>query len=56
VKEKFRLFDSLVGSILNYNASVWGYHDGNHIEQIHCKFLRKLLCVKRWTSLIRLVW
>ena len=27
VAEKLRLFDSLVGSVLNYNASVLGYHE-----------------------------
>ena len=38
VAEKRRLLDSLVGSVLNYNASVWGYHEAKHIEQVHFFF------------------
>ena len=49
--DKCRLFDSLVGSILNYSAEVWGYKDSKDIEQVHCKFLRKVLCVKKSTNL-----
>ena len=47
VAEKLRLFDSLVGSVLNYNASVWGYHEAKHIEQVQCKFVRRMLKVKQ---------
>ena len=46
VAEKLRLVDSLVGSVLNYNASVLGYHEAKHIEQVHCNFLRRMLKVK----------
>ena len=48
--EKCKLFDSLVGSILNYCAEVWGYHPGQDIERIHTKFCRKILCVKQSTN------
>ena len=51
VNEKCLLFDSFVGSVLNYNASVWGYHDAKHVEQIQNKFLRKVLKVKKSTNL-----
>ena len=50
VAEKLRLFDSLVGSVLNYNASVWGYHEAKHIEQVHCIFLRRMFKVKQSTN------
>lgn len=49
--DKCHLFDSLVGSILNYNAAVWGSHESKDIELIHCKFLRKVLKVKKSTNL-----
>lgn len=49
--DKCRLFDSLVGSILNYSAAVWGNHDSKDIELVHCKFLRKVLNVKKSTNL-----
>ena len=51
VAEKLRLFDSLVGSVLNHNASVWGYHEAKHIEQVHCNFLRRMLKVKQSTNI-----
>ena len=48
--EKCKLFDSLVGPILNYCAEVWGNHPGQDIERIHTKFCRKILCVKQSTN------
>ena len=51
VTDKCKLFDTLVGSILNYSAEVWGYHESKDIELVHCKFLRKVLCVKKSTNL-----
>jgi len=51
VAEKLRLFDSLVGSVLNYNASVWGYHEAKYIEQVHCKCLLRMLKVKQSTNI-----
>jgi hypothetical protein len=50
-KDKCNLFDSLVGSVLNYNAPIWGNHESKAIELIHCKFLRKVLGVKKSTNL-----
>ena len=50
VAEKLRLFDSLVGSVLNYNASVWVYHEVKHIEQVHCNCLRRMLKFKQSTN------
>ena len=49
--DKCRLFDSLVGSVLNYNASIWGNGTCSDIEKIHSKFLRKVLGVNRSTNL-----
>jgi len=45
------LFDSLVGSILNFGSQVWGYHNAPDIENIHTRFLRRLLNVKKSTNL-----
>lgn len=50
-QDKCKLFDSLVGSILNYGADVFGYNECKSIETIHCKFLRKILCVRLSTNL-----
>lgn len=49
--DKCKLFDSLVGSVLNYGAEVFGYNECKNIEIIHCKFLRKILCVRKSTNL-----
>ena len=51
ITDKCHLFDSLVGSILNYSAEVWGNTKSDEIERIHCKFLRKVLCVNKSTNL-----
>ena len=45
--EKIELFDTLVSSVLNYSAPVWGYIDGKSIELIQYKFLCKILGVKK---------
>ena len=50
-EQKCNLFDTLVGSILNYGSEVWGMNKGNNIELIHTKFLRKILCVNTSTNL-----
>ena len=42
---KFRLFDSLVGSIFNCNIEVWGNLESKDIELIHCNcFTRSFAC------------
>ena len=54
VSQKCKLFDSLVGSILNLGAEIWGNHEGTDIELIHTKFLRRVLGVKKSTNLTAL--
>jgi hypothetical protein len=49
--DKVKLFDSLVGSVLNYSAEVWGNYESIDIERLHCKFIRKILCVKNSTNI-----
>ena len=49
--QKCKLFDSLVGSILNFGAEVWGYHEATDIELIHTKFLRRILNIRKSTNL-----
>ena len=51
VSEKCKLFDTFVGSILNYSAEVWGTHDGKDVELIHTKFCRWILHVRKSTNL-----
>lgn len=51
IPEKFKLFDSLVGSVLSYASEIWGYHQGIDIERIHTRFCRSVLGVKRSTNL-----
>lgn len=53
-REKCKLFDKLVSSVLYYSSEIWGFHIGKDIENIHTKFLRKLLCVNKSTNLIGL--
>lgn len=48
--DKCKSFDSLVGSILNYNAEVSGYNEGKHLENIHSNFFRKNTCVRKFTN------
>ena len=50
-KEKLKLFDSLVGSVLSYASEVWGYSKADDIERVHTRFCRSLLGVKRSTNL-----
>ena len=48
---KCKLFDTLVGSILNYGSEVWGMHEAKDVEIIHTKFCRRILNVKISTNL-----
>ena len=47
--ENCKLFYALVSPVLNYSSEIWGMNEA--IEQIHTKFLRKILCVKKSTNL-----
>ena len=49
--QKCKLFDVLVGSVLNYSAEVWGNIEANDIEMIHTKFCRWTLNVRKSTNL-----
>lgn len=51
VTQKFKLFDCLVGSVLNFGAEIWGMHEATDIEMVHSKFLRRVLGVKKSTNL-----
>ena len=50
IDETYRLFDSLVGSVLSYASEVWGYHKAENIERVHTRFCRSKLGVKRSTN------
>ena len=54
IPQKCKLFDSLVGSVLNFGAEIWGNHEATDIELIHTKFLRRILGVKKSTNLTAL--
>ena len=49
--QKCKLFDTLVASVLNYSAEVWGFNEAKNIELLHTKFLRKILCVNKSTNI-----
>ena len=36
--QKCKLFNSLVGSVLNFGAEIWGTHEASDIELVHTKF------------------
>lgn len=46
----FNLFDSFVGSILNYSCEVWGFATAENIERVHRKFCKWLVNVKMSTK------
>ena len=46
----FNLFDSLVASVLNYGAEVWGFMSAEAIERVHRKFCKYMLNVKISTN------
>lgn len=54
VTQKCKLFDTLVGSILNFGSEIWGIHGASDVELIHTKFLRRVLGVKKSTNLTAL--
>ena len=47
VKQQIYLFDSSVGTILNFGSEIWGKHEATDVELLHTKFLRRKLHVKR---------
>ena len=54
ISQQCSLFDTLVGSILNFGSEIWGFHEATDIELIHTKFLRRILGVKKSTNLAAL--
>ena len=42
-KQQCLLYDSMVGSVLNYPSEIWGFHRANDIEIIHNRFCRFVL-------------
>ena len=51
IYRKCKLFDALVGSILNYSSEIWGGHEAKDVELVHNKFCRKILHVRQSTNL-----
>ena len=44
------LFDTYIGSILNYSCEVWGFNKANSHEIIHMQFCKRILGSKRSTT------
>ena len=44
-----QLFDTYIGSVLNYACEVWGFHKAPDVERIKISFLKNILGVKRST-------
>ena len=51
ISEKCKLFDTFVGSILNYGGEILGLNEAKDIELIHSKFCRWILHVRKSTNL-----
>ena len=51
VSNKCKLFDTLVASVLNYGSEIWRYHAGKEVENVHIKFMRQILGVRKSTNL-----
>ena len=49
-KIALQLFDSFVGSILMYASEVWGFCKSKKLENIHTKFLKIILGVRKSSS------
>ena len=43
------LYDTYVGSILNYGCELWGHHTAPDIEKVHLYFLKRILKVRKST-------
>ena len=49
VQTKLELFDTYVGSTLNYGCEIWGNHKGPDIKRVHLNFLKRIPGVNRST-------
>ena len=49
IKCQIELFDKIVKPVLLYGCEIWGYGKNDIIEQIHLKFLKHLLHMKKST-------
>ena len=38
IETKCSIFDTYVGSILNYGAEIWGFHKALDVEKVHLMF------------------
>ena len=47
IKQKCLLFNSMVGSVLNYASEIWGFHRANEVEIVHNRFCRNVLKLGR---------
>ena len=47
-----QLFDSFVGSILNYSCELYGFSKSKEIERVHLKFCKRILKVRMSTSTV----
>ena len=50
IKDKLKLFDSMISPILFYSSEVWGFHKSPDIEKIYLKFMRNILRLNRSVS------
>lgn len=51
MSQRCKLFDSLITPILNYGSEIWGFHEGKDIENVHVKFCRYMLNVRKSTNI-----
>ena len=49
VEISLSLFDTYIGSALQYASEIWGNHRGNCVEKVQLDFCKRLLGVKKST-------
>ena len=49
VESSLSLFDTYIGSVLQYASEIWGIHRGNCVEKVQLDFCKRLLRVKKST-------
>ena len=49
VEISLSLFDTYIGSVLQYASEIWRNNSGNCVEKVHLDFCKRILGVKKFT-------
>ena len=47
IRDKLKLFDSMINPIFNYGSEIWGFHKSPDIEKVHVRILKGVLSLNR---------